>query len=210
MLSILFAACTASAEKTPRWAIEIFAGGAVNLDTTMKIEQSGHPDIEFDAQYETRPFDQPLYWVARFDWLRKSSRWEIQLIHHKIYLANNPPEVQHFEVTHGYNLLTANRVFLIRHVTVRAGAGVVLAHTESTVRGLKDDGTDRGILDTGYELAGPVIVGGAGRPFPVTAGFFVTPELQLSVAWAKVTVAGGHATAANVAVHLLFGVGYGF
>lgn len=62
--------------------------------------------------------------------------WEAELVHHKLYLENPPPAVQHFEVTHGYNLATANRAWATdRRTVLRVGVGLVIAHPEGRVRG---------------------------------------------------------------------------
>jgi hypothetical protein len=206
--TLMSAATTAPADD--RLAVEFFAGTAASIETRLVIEQAGQPDIEFRARYATRPFEPPLYWMFRFNWLREASRWELQLTHHKLYLENNPPEVQHFEITHGYNFLTVNRAFATRHLTWRVGAGAVIAHTESEVRGQREDNGEGGLFDRGYELAGPVLLGGAGRPLELSKRFFLTPEIQLTAAWARVSTARGHATAPNVAFHFVLGIGFLF
>jgi hypothetical protein len=185
------------------FALEFFIGSAANFKTPLEIEQAGRPDIDFSARYATKPFEQPIYWVLRFDWMRERSRWELQLIHHKLYLENNPAEVQHFEITHGYNLLTANRAMATAHFTWRVGAGAVIAHTESVVRGLQES-------DKGHQLAGPVFLGGVGRSFDLSGRLLLTAEIQLSLAWAKVSVADGFASGPNVAFHFIFGGGFRF
>lgn len=140
---------TDAARAENRFEVDLFGGSALSLETSLKIDQSDYPEVKFDAHYETRSFDQPLYWVLRFAWLRETYQLELQLTHHKLYLTNNPPEVRHFEITHGYNMLTVNCGFVTRHVTPRVGAGVVIAHTESEVRGVVENGEDGGILDSG-------------------------------------------------------------
>lgn len=54
-----------------------------------------------------------------------------------------------FEISHGYHLRTLNRTFPGRWLLLRAGAGIVLAHTESSVRGLIDNGESGGVFGTG-------------------------------------------------------------
>jgi hypothetical protein len=204
----LGAAFPCSAERG--MAVEFLLGGALNAPTTLKIEQDGRTTIELDAEYETRSFDLPLYWAIRFDWGMTGSRWELQFVHHKIYLENTTEEVESFEITHGFNMFTLNRAFDRKYAVLRVGAGVVIGHSESVVRGVHDSGHDRGIFNTGYELAGPALLAGVGRSFSIYSGFFFTPEIQLSAAWARVGVADGKATTTNVALHLMLGVGYSF
>jgi hypothetical protein len=207
IVGALAATCLVLSTKPARaknhFALEFMIGTAVDFKTPLKIEQAGESDIEFSARYDTKAFKQPIYWMFRFDWMRERSRWELQLTHHKLYLENNPPEVQHFEIAHGYNLLTINRAFATTRVTWRVGAGAVIAHTESEVRGKRES-------NDGYELAGPVFLGGAGRSFNLTDWFFLTPEIQFTVAWAKVSIADGFASGPNVAFHFIFGAGFLF
>ena len=65
-----------------------------------------------------------------------------------------------------------------------------------------------GIFDSGYHLTGPAILGGVGKHFRVSSRLSVGLEVQLIAAWAKVPVAEGNATAPNVALHGMVGVGY--
>ena len=182
-------------------------GGAKSLTTPLTIRQSGEPELDFDATYETRPFDLPIYWAIRAALIRGPHLWELQLLHHKLYLAEAPPEVEHFEITHGYNLLTLHYASAWRSVDWRAGAGVVLPHTESTVRG-RSHSSDGGPFGSGYRVTGPALLVGIGKVLPVKGGVFLGGDGQLTAAWANVPVAGGDASAPNVALHLHVGVGW--
>jgi hypothetical protein len=81
------------------------------------------------AEYSTEPFKESPYYA----WRIGKRRWSLELIHHKLYLENKPEDVQHFEVIHGYNLLTANRILKERRFILRLGAGPVIAHPETEV-----------------------------------------------------------------------------
>ena len=189
-------------------SFEFMLGDAWNLDTTLSVEQRGYPSIDLAANYETRPFEKPLYWAFRFGFNRRErGAWELQFVHHKIHLTNTTEEIQHFEITHGLNVVTVNRTFETLPVAMRVGGGFIIAHPESVVRGLSwyDEG---GIFDSGYHLTGPAILGGVGKHFRVSSRLSVGLEVQLIAAWAKVPVAEGSATAPNVALHGMVGVGY--
>jgi hypothetical protein len=194
----------------PRWSVEVGGGVVWNARTTLTIEQSGEPDIKISADYETRPFEAPPYYLIRIAHAKDSAAWELQFLHHKLYLKNTTEEIEHFEISHGYNIFTINRAFQSLPVTLRVGAGIVLAHTESKVRGMEYKGNNGGIFGTGYRIAGPVLIVGGSKPLRLSSRWLITPEIQISAAWARVPVAEGDASAPNVAAHFLVGLGYRF
>ena len=192
-------------------SVEFFFGGALNASTDLKIEQEGERTLDFDADWNTRSFEQPLYWAVRLALtgpFRKDLGLELQLIHHKIYLENRPPEVEQFEITHGFNILTLNVGYYSLPVALRAGAGVVIAHTEAVIRDISA-GTP-GIPEQGYEITGPAFIAGAGRRIHMWRGLFASLDLQFSAARAKVSVPGGKAYTSNYAFHFMAGLGYAF
>ena len=191
-------------------SFEFMLGDAWNFNTKLSISQTGYPAIDLTAEYETRPFEKPLYWAFRFGFNREErGAWELQFIHHKIHLTNTTDEVEHFEITHGFNLFTVNRSFEDLPVTLRVGLGIVFAHPESTIRGLSWYDQD-GVFGSGYHLTGPAVMGGIGKSFRLSSRFFFGLEAQVIAAWAKVPIAEGEAKAPNVAIHGMAGLGYRF
>jgi hypothetical protein len=188
------------------YTAELLVGGALNARSTLAIEQEGEPGIEIDAEYATRPFEFPVYYALRVARVNDRGTWELQFIHHKIHLENTTDEIERFEITDGFNIVTLNRSFQLGPVDARVGAGVVVAHTDSRVRGRTPE--DRGILDTGYEIGGPALLVGAGRSFRLSDRWSGVLEAQTSFAHATATIADGEAETANVAFHFMFGVGY--
>jgi hypothetical protein len=128
---------------------------------------------------------------------------EIQLLHHKLYLKNPPPEIEQFKVSHGFNILTLNVARYGDPLIWRAGIGVTLPHGDSTVRGEK-------YLSNGYKIGDPALLAGVSHEWPIGDHVRLLAELQLIAAWAEVGVAGGHADVASFAFHLLLGAGYLF
>ena len=183
--------------------LQAFGGAPLNFPTTLTISQQGEPDIDHRASWETRPFEQPLYWALRLRWQRERDGFEFQLIHHKMYLKNNPATVEHFEVTHGFNILTAGYMRRSRPFHWRAGAGVTLPNTFATVRGELSDVHD-------YAVAGPAFLVGGGSELALSRRFFLAAEAQFIAAWGTVDVARGEARVASLAVHVLFGAGFVF
>lgn len=194
--------------QSARWTVELLGGAAVNAPMPLRIRQRGTPDLRFLARYETRPWEGAPYYAYRVGrWSQGERAWELELVHHKLYLADPPSEVQRFEITHGFNLLLLNRAVRRSGVVLRAGAGLVVAHPESIVRGrvLASNG---GGLGGGYHLAGPAVQLAVARRIRLGGGWALTVEGKATGAYARVPVAGGRATVANVAAHGLAGVAY--
>jgi hypothetical protein len=185
------------------WELEALTGTAHNFTTPLTVHQDGFPDFRMDARYDTRPFSGSPYDSARIAWWRGSSGWELQLLHHKLYLANPSPEVSHLEISHGYNMLTVNRAIERGGFVLRGGAGLVVTFPETTVRG-------RQRPTLGYDLSGFTAAVGVGRRWPRDARLALSGELKLTFTWATVPVFEGHAEVPNRALHFLLGLGYRF
>lgn len=195
-------AATAQADRSG-FALQAFGGFVLNLPTTLKIDQTGQPPLEFRAEWESRPFEQPFYWAVRARWRRADDGFEVQLLHHKMILKNPPPEIDNFEVTHGFNTVTAHYVKTFGWLDARAGAGVVLPHPESVVRGRHHEASD-------YVLEGPVLLVGVGTEYVVADHLLLAAEMQFIAGRATVTVHDGRADVTSLGFHGLFGVGYLF
>jgi hypothetical protein len=126
-----------------------------------------------------------------------------------VYLDNPPPEVQHFEVSHGYNLVYLNRALRRYGFIFRLGAGAVIARPESEIRNLTRP-EDRGLFHAEYYFTGPSGQLAVERRFTLWRGLFASAEGKLTAARARMSVPGGQATAPNVALHGLLGLGYAF
>jgi len=190
--------------------LEVFGGSALQLQTRTTLRQEGEPDLRFTARWETHPLPPAPYYAWRVGLWHGRGAWELQFIHHKAYLENPPPDIQSFEVSHGYNILTFGRARrLAGGLELRAGAGPVIAHAEGVVRGrtYESSGTT---FAGGYDLAGAALMVGAGWKLPIVAGLFATANVEATGAWARVKTAGGTADVPNVALHGLAGLGYSF
>lgn len=192
------------------WAFEVLSGDAYSFRTPLKIHLEDHPDIsENAADYATHPFQTPIYYAIRAGRWHDNRAWELEMVHLKIDLRNKPDNVQRFEVSHGYNLVTVNRAWLHRFLVFRIGIGVVVIHPESTIynQGFDEHG---GLLREGYYLSGPTAQAAAGLRFNTSKHIFITVEGKLTGSYARVPVADGYADVPAVAMHLLAGVGCKF
>jgi hypothetical protein len=208
ILLLLFLANAAFASAAwARGAVEVRLGGAWNVPLPLVVRQANEPEIVLAARWSSRSFRFPLYYAARVLSWEGADAWALDLTHHKIHLANPPPEIQEFAISHGYNLITVQRVRGGEGVSKGVGAGLVLAHPENEVRGRRLD-ERRGMLESGYYLAGPTLGVLAITPPPVRRGLYASAELRLTLSWARVPIARGNATVPNVALHVTLGVGW--
>ncbi len=186
------------------WSAELLGGGAWNAHNDLHITQEGQPDLVFPAAFETRPFEQPLYWALRLNLHRGDRLWSLELNHHKLILTEGPPEVTGFSVTHGTNILSVQHAWLRPRWRAMVQAGVVVAHPESTVRGLRFDESG-GMFGAGYHVAGPAVGVGVGSHLALTDWLGLNAEMRLTAAWLDLGVAQGSANHTNVALHVLLG-----
>ena len=186
------------------WSAEFLLGGAWNASTEVEISQSGHPDLVFDADFATEPFTQPRYWALRFNHHRTGRLWSLELLHHKLIMRDPPPEVADFSITHGTNIISLQHAWLRPRWRFLVLAGVVVAHPENTVRGLKlpEEG---GLFGVGYQVTGPALGAGVGAHLELNGWLDLNAEARLMVAWLRVDVVDGRASFTNLAAHLLLG-----
>ena len=189
--------------------LEIFSGAAENLRCPLIIKQKDQPAISTKAEYSTRPFDKPYYYIVKFGFSTFKTDWQIQFIHHKLYLENLPADVQHFEITHGYNMLTLNKIFELRKFYFLIGAGIILPHAQSEVRHKKLLSSG-GILGSGYYITGPVVLLGIGKNYQLIKRLYLSIEGQIACSVAQVPIAEGEAEVTNLSMHGLLGFGYEF
>lgn len=187
----------------PGLVFQAFTGAPLNFPTSLTITQEGRPDLEHDADWESRPFEQPLYWALRLRWQREADGFELQLLHHKMYLENPPAAIEHFEVTHGFNILTVNYMRRTRPVHWRLGAGVTMPNTFATIGGELSDVHD-------YSIGGPAFLAGGGSELALTRRLFLSAEAQFIAGWGTDDVSRGEAKVVSLAIHILVGLGFVF
>lgn len=189
-----------------QFTFELFGGVPYNVPLPLTIRQSGQPDIRLTARFDSEPFVTPFYWVWRIGFWSGNGSWEFEAVHHKLYLTNNPPDVQHFEITHGLNYFTINRGWELHDFVFRFGVGVLLAHPENTVRG-SPMFQDQGILNWGYYLRGPAVNLAAAKQLRLSDSFYLIGEAKLSAANVSVPVHNGSAHLLHAALQATIGIG---
>lgn len=186
---------------------ELCFGLSHSVPSQVRIDQQGEPPLLLTGPRDNAPFHLPPYWLARLGYQSKVGELSLELAHHKVFLVEPAPPVQHFAISHGFNLLLAAWAReLATGFWARAGVGAVIAHPESEVRGKTLEGG--GALDLGLYLAGPAGLLGAQQRLPLALGVYLTLDVGLTAAYAVVPIADGSAQLADVAVHARLGLGY--
>jgi hypothetical protein len=186
--------------------LQAFLGSSVSAPSPLSISQQGRPDLDFTAHWATRPWLDTWYYAGRIGLWQGDRGWLFDFVHHKIYLTNNPPDVQKFRITNGLNMFVLSRGFRRGKLTYALGAGPVITYPINRVRGEKLE-SGRGFLG-GYFLSGGTIMGSVTRRFPLTAGFFLSLDSRVSAIYVRVPVAEGHASVPNLALHVHAGLGF--
>src|SRR6185503_8980073 len=83
--------------------LQIGSGAAHSFGTTLTIEQSGKSPLEISANYETHSWKRAPYYSIRIGKWNQKSGWEVELIHHKLYLTNPQSPIDSFRITNGYS-----------------------------------------------------------------------------------------------------------
>ena len=187
--------------------VAIGTGLQYNVPMPIVIRQAGQPDIRLTARFSTRPLHEVPYYDVKLGVVHRRWAYEIELIHHKLYLDNRPPEVDTFEITHGYNPILLNAVRQQWGVSFRVGAGILLAHPQSTVRGLRFPETG-GVL--GWYVSGPAAQFGVSKQLDFSPRFYAGVEGKFVGAWARVPIVEGNADVPNLSLHGLVSVGWRF
>lgn len=164
--ALILTASAAAAQAGTRHEIslEVFGGTAWSFHTPLSVRLPGNA-LRQTAHYSTRPFADAPYYAYRIGYGTASRGVDAELLHHKLYLENPAPPIEHFEVTHGYNLVTTNARAPVGRWQLRAGVGLVIAHAEGTIAG-QPVGRRRTFLGGGYHIVGATTQVSFGRRYP--------------------------------------------
>ncbi len=213
--------------------IQLYTGSSFSRDSDLRVRQPGAAtDLDIrDVRWSADPLKlAPYYGLRLLHFFAQRPNWGVGLdyTHYKMYAqtdrvtqtsgtwkgapvdgqARVDQYVQHFEMSHGVNMLSLIGVYRWAGETDRLrpylGAGLVyyLPHTESTV--------DNRAHETGYASSGGgyQILGGLNYRLTRRLGLFA--EAKFNSGTAKVDIADGTAETSLRTFHLLAGVGYSF
>jgi len=192
-----------------KWSFELHGGGAYSVPMPLTIHQQGYPTIKLMACFETEAFTPPVYWDWRITRWNNNRGWEFEAIHHKLYLNNTDDEVQKFNISHGFNILTINRCYQEEMFRYRVGLGVVLTHPESKIRN-KEFGDSSDSWDMGYYISGPIVNFAIGKPVKLFNKMYFNIEAKSTLSYTYIKINDGYANLFNVSFHLVAGFGVDF
>ncbi|HYE07989.1 MAG TPA: hypothetical protein VEL07_20895 [Planctomycetota bacterium] len=192
------------------WRADLFTGSAWNAPVPVRIEQDGERTLDFTAEFTTRPWDAPPYYGARLGRWSDASAWEVEVVHHTMHLEDGPDEIQHLEITDGFNLVFVNRAEDFGWAVVRIGIGPLVTHTVSEVRGRTRNRNGAFTTgDDGYDLSGACAQLAVGRRHEIGRGWSALIEAKLVLAYAEdLPVAGGSFDLHHLSLHGDIGLGY--
>jgi hypothetical protein len=201
----LFGQAVHGAQQDAQWALELLIGDAYNLDSHTRIEQETLGSLSFTGDYKTRGLEGPFHYALRISRWQDARAWELQLLHHKLYLQHPPAGVDSLSVSHGFNIVTINRAFDLDGWRVRAGLGPVITHAEASILGSSYDGP--------YELAGAGALIGVSGQLELGAHFYLLGDLSGTFGYIRARPDGHprlEITIRNPAFHAQVGLGYRF
>jgi hypothetical protein len=194
--------------------LALYFGLSATAPADLTIVQAGQPDVTVrGATFTTEPFRNPLYYGARL-WAGESTGWrfEIEFTHQKLYYrgaTSGGEAINRLTVTDGLNLLTVNAAY---HWPLgdgprgglRAGAGIVIPHPESSIRG-REWGVDND--PAYYHLGGFSARAGValelGNP-----SLYATLEGQATFTSGFLLIGDGRIDASFLTGHLIAGPGF--
>ena len=200
-----------------RNSIDIQTGGAQNFSMPLKFEQGAYQK-QMRGEYSTRPFGPGAapYYNIRYKrvmsegiWGLDNTWWSIELLHHKVWLDNLPPEVTEFRMTFGYNLIPFTLgTRLNSWLSVYSGLGLIVVHAVNTVNGLTLP-NEPVTWPTGkrYSLVGAGIQVGAEARYNLWKNIFTTADLRFMYSRANVPIVGGRARVQQASLHAQAGLG---
>lgn len=189
--------------------IAIALGDAYCAPAPLCLQQKGFSDIKLNARFATHSFQPPIYYAIKAGCYSDANGWEFEFIHLKIKLKNKIEDIQRFEVSHGFNLLTVLRSWKRHNFNWQIGVGLVLAHPENTVRNLKLSETT-GLFHNGYYIAGPNIQLALTRTLIRWSDFSIFISGKFTGAYCRIPIAEGQSQLLLFNFHGLFGVAYAF
>lgn len=216
-IMLTFVVLPAWASDDVSWQISMGLGGSVNKNENLTIKQDIGSDIDFQAKFHSRPFTTPFYYGMRVGRVKGDTAWELEHIHQKLYIDELPKQVQHFEITDGYNLFYLNYAKQLKQdIKIRMGGGVVVAHPQITVNGVETYQKGGGMIpkiwdkSSGYQWAGVSAQASIEKSFVIHDKLSISAEAKITHSQADIDLVNGSVKVPNTAFHGLVWLNYQF
>lgn len=185
--------------------LELFGGSAHSFPSEVTVRQKGYPEVSKVAQWSTRPLEPAPYYSARIGWWSESSAWEVEMLHHKIYMDNTDNIFVNYRSTFGFNMFLLNRAYeLTPYLIVRYGIGPVVSHPINNIRGKEYSS------NVVYHIVGASAQGAIQSRQKIINNLYVTQEAKITYAFANLPISDGDSSVTNLAIHGLIGLSYDF
>ena len=200
--------------KPSEWKLNINLnfGTAYNLPTYLKIHQQGFEDIIIPwARYSTKGFKSPVYWDYKLELEKRNRFYGLRSTHHKLHLVNTTPEILHFNISHGYNLVVGYYGWKNKYYDLLIGAGIAFSHPEGIVNGQKV-ALEEGIPLIGgvYRLTAPNFEVEARKRFYIYKGIFFSSGIRFVAGYTNPKIQNGYVKTYPVGIHVAAGLGVDF
>lgn len=193
------------------WSVELMGGTAISFDTPLIVHQNGYPDIDVTARYDTKTFRPNLpYYALRISRWEGDDAWEFGQVHHRLFLADPPPEIQYFAIHYGYSYLLLGHAWRRNGFVYHLGIGPIVTNPATVVRNKRRDVGDW-FFDGGYYVSGVGLGVSVEKDLRISRRTYGVFELQFTAgdAW-NVPIADGYAEVPNLALHFHIGLGHDF
>src|SRR5579864_4744429 len=208
--SLLMVLASPTPSRAQSVTVDLMGGSAYNVPTPLTIQQAGFPDIRLTAHYDTRPLG-PFapYYSWRVDVWDTHGAWEVQQVHHRLFLSNTTPEVQFFAIHYGYNYFLVGRAWRTHGFVIHASGGLVVPNPDNIVRG-KSLNLSHNSVDVGYRISGGGAALAVSRQIALGTHVYLLADGGLIAGRASVPVVDGSASVPTVGLHGHLGIGFAF
>jgi hypothetical protein len=192
-------------------SLEVMGGTAINFPTPLIVRQSGYPDIDTKAHYDTKPFGPDFpYYALRISRWNGDGAWEFGQVHNRLFLTDPPPEIQYFAVHYGYSYMLLGHAWRRNDWIYHLGIGPIVTNPATIVRHEKRS-VPSWFLDGGYYVSGVGVGASVEKDFSISKKSYVVFELEFTAASAwDVPIANGYAEVPNLGLHFHVGLGHDF
>jgi len=206
--SLITSVASADTAYNNGWTFNSFLGGSISLPSHLTINRVNEPNINTEAHWRGRPFEDSWYYAVRVDKWKNGKSKGIEWVHHKAYYSGDHPEIEDLSISDGFNLLYFNFGHVKKGFTIHKGVGLVFGNPDVTLQGRDRFWNDGGI--GGTYLSGITAQYALARNIWENDRNFVNFETKITASYARIAISENSnefADVPNLAIHFILGVG---